>query len=212
MWLRLCVSVVQKHCCLSSVKESQCESGMSSARGGDTCDVDEEDRCSDDSYQVRHRLTSTRTRTTVLFFKSEGICCRDALLDCMQWRVTGKRVGRWLKHMTWGMDDAHTRTFSTNLPLKQTLNWLQLLHLALEKIMSSLCDSSWVWLTVCAVQIDKKCKASAVVFILVFKLVKCLLECICVLAGVRFRYLCQHRGFPKGETAYLCRLANRFNY
>ncbi|XP_035488307.1 fibulin-2 isoform X1 [Scophthalmus maximus] len=45
-------SVVQKHCCLSSVKESQCESGMSSARGGDTCDVDEEDRCSDDSYQV----------------------------------------------------------------------------------------------------------------------------------------------------------------
>ncbi|XP_034389115.1 fibulin-2 [Cyclopterus lumpus] len=44
-------SVVWKQCCLSSVKESQCESGMTSARGGDTCEV-EEDQCTDDSYQV----------------------------------------------------------------------------------------------------------------------------------------------------------------
>ncbi|XP_071350641.1 fibulin-2 isoform X2 [Trachinotus anak] len=45
-------SAVQKHCCLSSLKESQCESGMTSARRGDTCEVDQEDQCTDDSYQV----------------------------------------------------------------------------------------------------------------------------------------------------------------
>uniref|UniRef100_UPI0037E888DE fibulin-2 n=1 Tax=Semicossyphus pulcher TaxID=241346 RepID=UPI0037E888DE len=45
-------SVAEKQCCLSSVRESQCESGMMSARGGDTCEVDEEDQCKDDSYQV----------------------------------------------------------------------------------------------------------------------------------------------------------------
>ncbi|XP_070695452.1 fibulin-2 [Pempheris klunzingeri] len=48
-------SVAEKQCCLSSVRESQCVSGMTSARGGtpqDTCEVDMEDRCNDDSYQV----------------------------------------------------------------------------------------------------------------------------------------------------------------
>ncbi|XP_039972401.1 fibulin-2 isoform X2 [Xiphias gladius] len=45
-------SVIQKQCCLSSVKESQCESGVTSARRGDTCEVDQEDQCTDDSYQV----------------------------------------------------------------------------------------------------------------------------------------------------------------
>ncbi|XP_078103797.1 fibulin-2 isoform X1 [Sander vitreus] len=44
-------SVAGKQCCLSSIKESRCESGMNSARGGDTCEV-EEDQCTDDSYQV----------------------------------------------------------------------------------------------------------------------------------------------------------------
>uniref|UniRef100_A0A3Q1D174 Fibulin 2 n=1 Tax=Amphiprion ocellaris TaxID=80972 RepID=A0A3Q1D174_AMPOC len=43
--------VAQKQCCLSSVKESQCESGVTSAREGDTCEVDE-NSCTDDSYQV----------------------------------------------------------------------------------------------------------------------------------------------------------------
>ncbi|XP_069002750.1 fibulin-2 [Embiotoca jacksoni] len=45
-------SVAQKQCCLISVKESHCESGVTSARGGDTCEVSEEDACTDDSYQV----------------------------------------------------------------------------------------------------------------------------------------------------------------
>uniref|UniRef100_A0A669BAY6 Fibulin 2 n=1 Tax=Oreochromis niloticus TaxID=8128 RepID=A0A669BAY6_ORENI len=45
-------SVAQQQCCLSSVKERQCELGVTSARGGDTCDVDEQDSCLDDSYQV----------------------------------------------------------------------------------------------------------------------------------------------------------------
>ncbi|XP_070815831.1 fibulin-2 [Chaetodon trifascialis] len=45
-------SVAEKQCCLSSLKESQCESGMTAARGGDTCEVDEEKQCTDDTYQV----------------------------------------------------------------------------------------------------------------------------------------------------------------
>ncbi|XP_026163710.1 fibulin-2 isoform X2 [Mastacembelus armatus] len=45
-------SVAQKQCCLSSVKESQCGSGVTSARGGGTCEMDRKDHCSDDSYQV----------------------------------------------------------------------------------------------------------------------------------------------------------------
>eukprot|EP00064_Thunnus_orientalis_P000898 superscaffoldBa00000053_g899 len=45
-------SVAQKQCCLSSIKENQCESGITSARGGDTCEVSQEDQCTDDSYQA----------------------------------------------------------------------------------------------------------------------------------------------------------------
>ncbi|XP_037346238.2 fibulin-2 [Pungitius pungitius] len=44
--------VAWKQCCLSSVKESQCELGMASARGGDTCVVEKEHQCTEDSYQV----------------------------------------------------------------------------------------------------------------------------------------------------------------
>ncbi|XP_062272551.1 fibulin-2 [Scomber scombrus] len=45
-------SVAQKQCCLSSLKENQCELGMTAARGGDTCEASEEDQCAGDSYQV----------------------------------------------------------------------------------------------------------------------------------------------------------------
>nr|XP_020473921.1 fibulin-2-like isoform X2 [Monopterus albus] len=45
-------SVAQNQCCLSSVKKSRCESGMTSAREGETCEVDEKYQCTDDSYQV----------------------------------------------------------------------------------------------------------------------------------------------------------------
>ncbi|XP_050930462.1 fibulin-2 isoform X2 [Lates calcarifer] len=45
-------NVVQKHCCLNLVKESQCEFGMTSAREGRTCEVDQEDQCTDGSHQV----------------------------------------------------------------------------------------------------------------------------------------------------------------
>ncbi|XP_068170745.1 fibulin-2 isoform X2 [Antennarius striatus] len=45
-------SVAQKQCCLSSVSESRCHSGVMSSRGGDTCQADEEERCADDPYQV----------------------------------------------------------------------------------------------------------------------------------------------------------------
>ncbi|XP_068567962.1 fibulin-2 [Cebidichthys violaceus] len=45
-------SVAWRQCCLSSLKESRCESGLTSARGGASCEAEEEDRCTDDSYQV----------------------------------------------------------------------------------------------------------------------------------------------------------------
>lgn len=61
------VSVAQKQCCLSSVKGSQCDSGMMSARGGDTCEVDEEKQCTDDSHQVHFCLTIMKSLTAMLF-------------------------------------------------------------------------------------------------------------------------------------------------
>ncbi|CAL8336420.1 unnamed protein product [Lota lota] len=45
-------SVAQQQCCLSSLKEGQCVSGLASARAGDRCQEDSLDRCADDSYQV----------------------------------------------------------------------------------------------------------------------------------------------------------------
>lgn len=45
--------VAQKQCCLSSLKESRCESGMVAARSGAPCSAEESSgQCSDDSYQV----------------------------------------------------------------------------------------------------------------------------------------------------------------
>ncbi len=70
----MCVSVAKKQCCLSSVKESRCELGMISARGGDTCEMKEEKQCTDDSYQVRYCLTTTRTPKAMLLSKTSGIC------------------------------------------------------------------------------------------------------------------------------------------
>uniref|UniRef100_A0A673A7D1 Anaphylatoxin-like domain-containing protein n=1 Tax=Sphaeramia orbicularis TaxID=375764 RepID=A0A673A7D1_9TELE len=68
-------SVAMKQCCLSSMKESRCESGMISARGGATCqveEVEEEGRCSDDSYQASHQqqTISERERCLIVF----GLC------------------------------------------------------------------------------------------------------------------------------------------
>lgn len=92
--VRVCVSVAQKQCCLSSVKGSQCDSGMISARGGDTCEVDEEKQCTDDSYQVHYCLTIMKSLTAMLFYWSHYKRC--SLLDCMQWKGTGNK-----KKMVW---------------------------------------------------------------------------------------------------------------
>ncbi|KAM9364884.1 fibulin-2 [Pholidichthys leucotaenia] len=45
-------SITQKQCCLGSVRESHCDAGVTSAKAGVTCEVDEKDSCADDSYQV----------------------------------------------------------------------------------------------------------------------------------------------------------------
>ncbi|XP_038553839.1 fibulin-2 isoform X1 [Micropterus salmoides] len=63
-------SVAEKQCCLSSLKESQCESGMTLARGGDTCEVDEKDKCTDDSFQVCCSCCALGLRV-----RSEGLGC-----------------------------------------------------------------------------------------------------------------------------------------
>ncbi|KAK2914538.1 fibulin-2 isoform X1 [Channa argus] len=63
-------SVAQKQCCLSSVKESQCELGMAVARRGDTCEVEEKDQCTDDSNQVCCSCCTLGLRV-----RSEGRSC-----------------------------------------------------------------------------------------------------------------------------------------
>ncbi|XP_028302892.1 fibulin-2 isoform X2 [Gouania willdenowi] len=45
-------SVLQKQCCLSSVKDVQCKVGVASARRGETCEKNRENSCSDDSFHV----------------------------------------------------------------------------------------------------------------------------------------------------------------
>ncbi|KAM9859243.1 fibulin-2-like [Aulostomus maculatus] len=45
-------SVTQKQCCLSSVKENRCESGVASARRGFACERDGEPHCLDGVYEV----------------------------------------------------------------------------------------------------------------------------------------------------------------
>ncbi|CAL9703802.1 unnamed protein product [Knipowitschia caucasica] len=42
--------VAQHQCCLSSLRETQCEAGVTAARAGGSCDV--EAPCPDDSYQA----------------------------------------------------------------------------------------------------------------------------------------------------------------
>lgn len=155
----VCISSVQKQCCLSSLKESQCESGMTSARRGDACEVDQEDQCTDDSYQVHHRLASSheKSSSSVVFQKFRHlpwICfirhhaaesgreeIRERWLSC-DWKA-------W--HHGWMMP-----TFPAH-QVKQTLNWLKVVTFTLriedELFLSQVqCDSlfqngsrQWKW-------------------------------------------------------------------
>ncbi len=122
----VCVSVAKKQCCLSSVKESRCELGMISARGGDTCEMKEEKQCTDDSYQVLYCLTTTRTPKAMLLSKTSGICF-DVLYKMMHAVERDKKQ----EEDGWVMTERHdvidgwrTHFLATEFPIKQTLNWL----------------------------------------------------------------------------------------
>ncbi|KAF6715081.1 Fibulin-2 [Oryzias melastigma] len=45
-------SLAQKQCCISSLNSIWCDSGVTSAKAGGSCERDDEDSCTDDSYQV----------------------------------------------------------------------------------------------------------------------------------------------------------------
>lgn len=49
----LSARTAQRQCCLGSLKESRCFSGMNAAREGVVCEVDNNDQCGADSYKVK---------------------------------------------------------------------------------------------------------------------------------------------------------------
>uniref|UniRef100_A0A4W5MY57 Fibulin 2 n=1 Tax=Hucho hucho TaxID=62062 RepID=A0A4W5MY57_9TELE len=60
----------QRQCCLGSLKESHCFSGMNAAREGTVCELDNNDRCGADSYKECCSCCSLGLR-----FRSEGYRC-----------------------------------------------------------------------------------------------------------------------------------------
>uniref|UniRef100_A0A673Z4P0 Fibulin 2 n=1 Tax=Salmo trutta TaxID=8032 RepID=A0A673Z4P0_SALTR len=60
----------QRQCCLGSLKESHCFSGMNAAREGTVCEVDNNDQCGADSYKECCNCCSLGLR-----FHSEGYRC-----------------------------------------------------------------------------------------------------------------------------------------
>ncbi|KAL1021500.1 hypothetical protein UPYG_G00014060 [Umbra pygmaea] len=62
----------QRQCCLGTLKENRCFSGMNAARGGAVCQVDDNDRCGADSYKECCSCCSLGLR-----FRSEGHRCED---------------------------------------------------------------------------------------------------------------------------------------
>lgn len=53
MFLSFSARTAQRQCCLGSLKESHCFSGMNAAREGTVCEVDNNDQCGADSYKVK---------------------------------------------------------------------------------------------------------------------------------------------------------------
>lgn len=52
MFLSFSARTAQRQCCLGSLKESHCFSGMNAAREGTVCEVDNNDQCGADSFKV----------------------------------------------------------------------------------------------------------------------------------------------------------------
>ena len=53
VFLSFSARTAQRQCCLGSLKESHCFSGMNAARKGTVCEVDNNDQCGADSYKVK---------------------------------------------------------------------------------------------------------------------------------------------------------------
>lgn len=67
-------SIAQKQCCLSSVREAHCESGLTAAREGSPCGMDQEAPCPDDTYQVCCSCCALGIRV-----RQEGLSCDSHL-------------------------------------------------------------------------------------------------------------------------------------
>ncbi|XP_019906912.2 fibulin-2 isoform X2 [Esox lucius] len=90
----------QRQCCLGTLKESRCFSGMNAARAGAMCEVDSSDECSADSYKECCSCCSLGRR-----FRREGhpceahqylgYPCSHVFLTCCEGedRDVGERVG-----------------------------------------------------------------------------------------------------------------------
>ncbi|XP_033823174.1 fibulin-2 [Periophthalmus magnuspinnatus] len=96
-------SLAQKQCCLSSVREIQCESGVTAARAGSPCDVDQEAPCPDDSYQVccgccALGLQVRRQRLSCDSHHFLGYPCGHVFLTCCEDEPDPSHTVLWSKH------------------------------------------------------------------------------------------------------------------
>lgn len=95
-------SIAQKQCCLSSVREAHCESGVTAARAGSPCGVDQEAPCPDDTYQVCCSCCALGLRV-----RQEGLSCDSHLslgypcghifLTCCEEDSTHSHIPLWSK-------------------------------------------------------------------------------------------------------------------
>lgn len=96
-------SMAQKQCCLSSVREAHCESGLTAARAGSPCGVDQEASCPDDTNQVCCSCCALglRVRREGLSCDSHlslGYPCGHIFLTCCEEEPAPSHTLLWSKH------------------------------------------------------------------------------------------------------------------
>ncbi|XP_072308126.1 fibulin-2 [Eucyclogobius newberryi] len=96
-------SLAQKQCCLSSVREVQCESGLTAARSGSSCDVDLDAPCPDHSYEVCCSCCALglQVRQEGLSCDSHhflGFPCGHVFLTCCEEKPAPSHSLLWNKH------------------------------------------------------------------------------------------------------------------
>uniref|UniRef100_A0A8C7T1G8 Fibulin 2 n=1 Tax=Oncorhynchus mykiss TaxID=8022 RepID=A0A8C7T1G8_ONCMY len=86
----------QRQCCLGSLKESHCLSGMNAARKGTVCEVDNNDQCGADSYKECCSCCSLGLRFRSESYRCEahqylGYPCSHVFLTCYGWNNLKER-------------------------------------------------------------------------------------------------------------------------